>query len=392
MWRLLFITCLICSLFACTGSSQTTKTVLPGAYQLEEYLPYLIDKRVGLLVNHSSIINDSHLIDTLLSCQVNIQKIFAPEHGFRGSKDAGEYIANYIDEETGIPVISLYGSNKKPSDQQMSGLDVVVFDLQDVGVRFYTYISTLHYIMEACAEHSIPLIVLDRPNPNGDYFDGPVLDMKYKSFVGMHPIPVVHGLTVGELANMINNESWLSSTKKCDLTVVKILNWNHNTKYELPVKPSPNLPNYLSVRLYPSLCFFEATGVSIGRGTMFPFQVIGFPAPGGGSFSFTPKSILGMAKNPKQKDKTCFGLDLRKEKRIPDFTISYFIDFYSRFKDDPEFKLNERWFNLLAGNSSLIKDIKEGVSENDIKVKWEEDLLNYSKLRDKYLLYSKETK
>ena len=270
-----------------------------GAYQFESYLPLLENRRVGMLVNHTSLVGNTHLVDTLQSLGVDIRKVFAPEHGFRGTADAGEAVEDGIDKATGLPLISLYGSNKKPGREQLADLDVIIFDIQDVGARFYTYISTMHYMMEACAENGKKLIVLDRPNPNGMYVDGPVLEPEFRSFVGMHPIPVVHGLTVGELAKMINGEGWLDNGVKCDLTVIAMDGYTHDSEYALPVKPSPNLPNQLSVQLYPSLCLFEATVVSVGRGTYEPFQQIGHPSFTDMPDSFTPVSIDGMSKYPR---------------------------------------------------------------------------------------------
>jgi len=385
---------LLCILFMhITGCKSQTynNRIEPGAYSFNEYLSLLKDKNVGLVVNQSSLVDGTHLLDTLLSYHVNIIKVFAPEHGFRGQMDAGEHVENEIDKKTGIPIISLYGKNRKPSLDQLNDLDAVVFDIQDVGVRFYTYISTMHYMMEACAQSDVEFIVLDRPNPNGDYFDGPILRKEFQSFVGMHPIPIVHGLTVGELADMINGEYWLKDSLQCKLKVIKVKNWKHSIPYELPVKPSPNLPNYLSIRLYPSLCFFEATNISIGRGTYFPFQVIGYPNPNCGSFTFTPKSIEGMSKSPKQENVTCYGLDLRNESLNHKFSLKYFLTFYNQLKNNEEFKFDQRWFNLLAGNDQLYNDIINGLDESQIKLKWKNDLMKYSLLRDKYLLYSKET-
>ncbi len=381
---------LIISINSCSSKNKEAKEVIPAAQCIDDYITYLNGKNVGLLINHSSIVDGTHLLDTLLKRNINIVKVFAPEHGFRGKLDAGEDVKSKIDIKTGIPVISLYGKNKKPTLNQIEDLDVIVFDIQDVGVRFYTYISTMHYMMEACAEASKKMIILDRPNPNGDYFDGPILKSEFKSFVGMHSIPVVHGLTVGELANMINNEGWLNNSIKCNLSVIKVKNWNHSKKYELPINPSPNLPNYISVRLYPSLCFFEATNVSIGRGTYFPFQVIGYPNPDAGEFNFIPQSIDGMSKSPKQLGKKCYGFDLRKESINHRFTLSYFISFYKKYGKDKGYGLNEEWFNLLAGDDYIIQDIKSGLSETEIRKKWKAELKEFSTLRDKYLLYPKE--
>src|SRR5690554_1092672 len=300
-------------------SKDTTKSItsviLPGADQPEAYLPLLKGKKVGLVVNQTSILtqqNNLHLVDFLLKEGIKVQKVFVPEHGFRGDADAGEVVKNDTDRKTGLPLVSLYGNNKKPSESAVADVDIIIFDLQDVGLRFYTYISTLHYLMEACAENGKPLLILDRPNPNGEYIDGPVLKEGFTSFVGMHPIPVVHGLTVGELALMVNGEAWLKNGVKCLLTVVPMDHYRHDRVYKLPVQPSPNLPNHLSIRLYPSLCFFEGTEVSIGRGTDYPFQVAGYPDPAFGDFSFTPESRPG-ASDPLQKGQLCYGLDLRHE-------------------------------------------------------------------------------
>ncbi|TLX75713.1 DUF1343 domain-containing protein [Labilibacter sediminis] len=389
--RLLLALCVLVCLYSCTPIQKVNAQVIPGANSFSEYIDHIRGKRVALLVNHTSVIDDVHLVDTLLSYNISVTTIFAPEHGFRGKKDAGESVNDQVDQETGIPIVSLYGKNKKPTNNQLENVDVVLFDIQDVGVRFYTYISSMHYMMEACAENNKQLIVLDRPNPNGDYFSGPILKPDFKSFVGMHPIPVVHGLTVGELSKMINEEGWLKGGKKCELQVVMVKNWNHNTKYNLPIKPSPNLPNYNSVRLYPSLCFFEATKVSVGRGTYFPFQVIGYPDKSTGDFMFIPQSIEGMAKKPKQEGVKCYGIDLRESTEQHKLDLSYFISFYNRYGNQSSFGLDERWFNLLAGNGQLIKDIKTGLTLHEIEQSWQEELQGYSKLRDKYLLYDKET-
>lgn len=361
--------------------------ILPAADQPDNYLHFLENKNVGLVVNHTSLAGSIHLVDFLISKNMNVKKIFAPEHGFRGDASAGAEIADGVDVKTGVPVFSLYGKTKKPNDAHLKDLDIVVFDIQDVGCRFYTYISTMHLVMEACAEHHIPLVILDRPNPNGDYVAGPILKSKYQSFVGMHPIPVVHGLTVGELAQMINGENWLDNNLMCDLKVVKVGNYSHSDKYELPVNPSPNLPNYLSVRLYPSLCFFEATSVSVGRGTDFPFQVLGGLKPGLGAFHFTPKSIPGVAINPLNKDKKCYGIDLRNLNEIPEFTLQFFLEFYSNYTNEKEFLTRESWLNQLAGTDDLIQQIREGKNEAEIFRSWNPELENYKTFRKKYLLY-----
>ncbi|TAJ15025.1 DUF1343 domain-containing protein [Marinilabiliaceae bacterium JC017] len=388
MRKLVFITLLCGLLTGCQGGN-TPKEIIKGIEKTSDYLPLLKGKNVGVLVNHTSQIHGTHLIDTLLAMQVQVKRIFAPEHGFRGNADAGEHIKSGTDPMTGLPVISLYGKNKKPSPEQLKGLDVVIFDIQDVGVRFYTYISSMHYMMEACAENGVKLIVFDRPNPNGDYVDGPVLDTtRFRSFVGMHPIPIVHGLTVGELALMINGEGWLKDGMKCDLTVMTMANYTHSTPYAIPVKPSPNLPTDLSIRLYPSLCFFEATKVSVGRGTLFPFQVIGYPDEKFGDFSFTPESIPGMSKHPLQEGKACYGVDLRTASMAHRLTLAYLLDFYEKSGKDSAFISNPRWFNLLSGTDRLLTQIQNGKTEAEIKASWSEELNAYLNLRKKYLLYS----
>ncbi|MDW7692379.1 DUF1343 domain-containing protein [Flammeovirgaceae bacterium SG7u.111] len=358
-----------------------------GAERFGEYLPLLKGKRVALVVNQTSVVGEVHLLDTLLSQGVGVKAVFAPEHGFRGDADAGESVKNSVDSKTGVPVVSIYGKTKKPSEEMLKDIDVVVFDIQDVGVRFYTYISTMHYVMEACAEQGKQFIVLDRPNPNGEYVAGPVLDLEFQSFVGMHPIPVVHGLTVGELAKMINQEKWLENGAQCDLTVIPVANYSHLDSFSLPIKPSPNLPNDQSIRLYPSLCFFEPTSVSIGRGTLFPFQVVGYPDSSFGEFSFTPKSIEGLSKYPKLQDKECFGLDLR-EVEAKQFNMSYLVDYYEKSKQlGVEFFTNRKFFNLLAGNDKLVKELEEGKTVAEIEQGWEKELETYKGMRKKYLIY-----
>lgn len=350
----------------------------------------LKDKRVGLVVNQTSILESTqtHLLDALLAEGVSIKKVFAPEHGFRGTADAGEAVSDSRDIKTGVPIISIYGKNKKPSAEQLADLDVVVFDIQDVGARFYTYISTMHYVMEACAENRKEFIVLDRPNPN-DFVDGPMRRKGFESFVGVDPLPLLHGLTVGELAWMINNEGWLKSTPdSCKLKVVKIENWRHGDPYFLPVKPSPNLPNDQSIRLYPSLCFFEATNVSVGRGTYFPFQVIGFPDKKYGSFSFTPCSLPGFDSNPLQKDKECFGIDLREYPFEGGLSLRFFLSFYNKAgKDQAFFFSRPTWFDLLSGGKELRFQIIRGLTENEIRATWQPELKKYKEIRKKYLLY-----
>ncbi|UZD23648.1 DUF1343 domain-containing protein [Algoriphagus halophytocola] len=359
-----------------------------GAEQPELYLELLQGKNVGIVANQTSILPQSgnqHVVDFLLAKGVNIKKVFVPEHGFRGQADAGEKVDNSVDAKTGLPIISLYGNNKKPKPAQIADLDLLIFDLQDVGTRFYTYISTMHYLMEAAAENGKQVLIFDRPNPNGDYIAGPVLKKGFESFVGMHPIPVVHGLTVGELAQMINGEKWLKAGVTADLQVIPVANWNHDTPYALPVKPSPNLPNDLSIRLYPSTCFFEGTVISLGRGTYFPFQVYGYPDPKFGDFTFTPVSIDGMSKSPKHQDKICYGVDLRNEELTHRFSLKYLLDAYEKSGKGQAFFTN--YFNTLAGTDQLKNMIIAGKSEAEITASWKADLEKYSTLRTKYLIY-----
>ncbi|WP_163717160.1 exo-beta-N-acetylmuramidase NamZ family protein [Mangrovibacterium lignilyticum] len=379
---------LLSLLFFAASCTVDAQAILCGADQPSEYLGLLEGKKVGLVVNQSSQVGDQHLLDFLLDNGVAVQSIFCPEHGFRGDADAGEEVGDQKDEKTGLPVISLYGKNRKPTLAQLAGLDVLVFDIQDVGVRFYTYLSTLNYVMEACAEEDLSLLVLDRPNPNGDYVAGPILKPEFKSFVGMHPIPVVHGCTLGELARMINGEGWLENSVACRLTVIPVQNYTHQAAYSLPIKPSPNLPNDLSIRLYPSLCFFEATNMSIGRGTYFPFQVIGYPDPKMGEFQFTPESIAGMAKNPKQEGKICYGVDLRDASLSHRFSLEYFLRYYHQFNNEADFLSSAKWFNLLAGTDELLKMIRSGADWPEIEASWEGELDSYKSMRKKYLLYS----
>jgi uncharacterized protein YbbC (DUF1343 family) len=362
--------------------TQQAKPLQTGAEQLELYLPQLKGKRVGLVVNQTSVVGQTHLVDTLLSRGVKVAVIFAPEHGFRGEADAGAHVKDAKDIRTGLPIISLYGKNKKPSAAQVKDLDILVFDIQDVGTRFYTYISTMHYVMEAAAENNKPVLVLDRPNPNGHYIDGPVLEMEHKSFVGMHPLPIVHGLTVGELAEMINGEKWLEGQRQADLTVVPVANYTHNTGYILPVKPSPNLPNQQAIILYPSLCLFEGTNVSVGRGTPTPFQVIGSPYYTNKGFSFTPVSTAG-ATEPPYKGKTCYGLDLTDPSKAQPFTLAYLLEMYQNSTQKDKFFNN--FFEKLAGTSR--EQIIAGKTEAEIRASWEPALANYRNLRKQYLLY-----
>lgn len=359
-----------------------------GASRLELYINKLEDKNVGVIANQTSIINGTHLIDTLISKGINVIKIFTPEHGFRGTADEGASINNSIDEKTQLPIISLYGNNKKPNETQLKDIDILIFDLQDVGTRFYTYISTMTYIMEAAAENNIPLIVLDRPNPNGFYVDGPVLEPENKSFVGLHQVPIVYGLTIGEYALMVNGEYWLSDSLQCDLTIIPLGNYDRNAIYELPVKPSPNLPNWESVYLYPSLCFFEGTIVSVGRGTEFPFQVYGHPKMTD-DFVFTPRQSDGR-RAPLLCDEECHGEylmtyahDFKRNKN--QINLSWIINAYNQLKEEGKFFNN--FFVKLSGTNELQQQIEQGMTEKEIRATWKEGLDNYKKIRKKYLMY-----
>jgi len=386
-----FISAIAFSIFIFTSSSciGDERQPIPGANQIELYKNIIEGKSVAVVANQTSMIGSTHLVDKLLSIEINIKVIFSPEHGFRNLADAGEIINNGKDPETGIPLISLYGSHLKPTSQDLSGIDVVIFDIQDVGTRFYTYISTLHYIMESCAENHVKCLVLDRPNPNGFYFDGNILDTAYSSFVGMDPVPVVHGMTVGEYAGMINGEGWLKNGISCDLVVIKCKNYSHKTLYDLPVKPSPNLPNQTSVYLYPSICFFEGTAISLGRGTSFPFQVFGSPDLPDKGFSFIPESVPG-AKNPPLLGIKCFGTDLRDaiEKKLapkPELNLDWLISAYNDFPQKDKFFTS--YFDVLAGGPVLREQIQKGMTSEQIRETWKEGLARFSKIRQKYLLY-----
>jgi uncharacterized protein YbbC (DUF1343 family) len=371
-------------------SAQRKAPVITGAEQMDLVVELLGDKRVGLVVNQSSILDRSrvHLLDTLLARGVDVRKVFAPEHGFRGMEEAGAPVDDSRDVRTGLPVLSLYGRNRKPAASQLSDLDVLVFDIQDVGVRFFTYISTMHYVMDACAASGKEFVVLDRPNPN-DFVDGPVRKKGYESFVGLDPIPVLHGLTVGELACMINGEGWLDGgAGSCRLQVVKIKNWRHGAPYFLPVKPSPNLPNDLAVRLYASLGWFEGTNMSIGRGTFFPFQLIGYPDPSYGDYTFVPEAIENMDTNPVHKNKVCYGVDLREIAFPGGLTLRYVMDFFEKSGRRSSFFSRPNWFDLLAGEANLRRQILAGMSEDEIRLMWQEELDAYRSIRSKYLLYA----
>jgi len=367
--------------------AQTLEKPLMGVEQTSVYLPLLGTQNIALVTNQTGVFTNSssqtHMVDSLVSLGVNLKKIFAPEHGFRGKADAGEHVINGLDVSTGLPIISLYGSNKKPTNRQLEGIDLLIFDIQDVGARFYTYISTLHYVLEAAAENNIAVLVLDRPNPNGHFVDGPVLEKDCQSFVGMHPVPIVHGMTVGEYAKMIVGEQWIDTDKKCDLTVIPVKNYTHQTPYSLPIKPSPNLPNDQAVNLYPSLCLLEPTPVSIGRGTVFPFQVYGIPQ-WEGSFSFVPKSISG-ARYPKFENQVCYGVDLRNAKKLSKVSLEWLIAAYEAYPEKDAFFTSG--FDRIAGTKKLQEQIKKGMDEDAIRASWEPELNRYKSMRKYYLLY-----
>lgn len=388
--RVVFLLLLSCMGLANAQNEEKGDLVI-GAERFDKLKTLLEDKRIGLVVNQTSILNNeiqTHLLDALVENGFQVKVVFAPEHGFRGIADAGEIVKDSKDIKTGIPIVSIYGKQKAPTAEQMADIDAVVFDIQDVGARFYTYISTMHYVMEACAENDKELIVLDRPNPN-DYIDGPIRQPGFRSFVGVDPIPLLHGLTVGELASMINGEGWLKTGENsCKLEVVTMLNWKHGDPYWLPVKPSPNLPNDQAVRLYPSLCFFEATSFSVGRGTYHPFQVIGYPDKKFGDFSFTPTSLPGFDTHPIQKDKVCYGINLQEYPFEGGLTLKFVLYFYDKCGKNASFFFSRvKWFDLLAGTDQLRKQIIAGMDEEEIRETWKEDLDNYKEMRKKYLLY-----
>jgi len=369
----------------------STPSIIVGANQLEKYLPLLKNKSIGIVANQTSVIfknkqenQFTHIVDSLVSLDINIQKVFAPEHGFRGKADAGEHVTNGKDPKTGIDIISIYGKNKKPSAIQLKGLDIIVFDIQDVGARFYTYISSLHYVMEACAENNIPMLILDRPNPNGHYTDGPILEAVHKSFVGMHPIPIVHGMTIGEYAQMINGEKWLNNGVQCDISIIKCENYNKQITYSLPIKPSPNLPNDTAINLYPSLCFFEGTTVSVGRGTEMQFQIYGAPYLPKTDFNFIPKPNEG-AKYPKHENKVCYGEDLRKTLKLDLLNLEWLSNAYNLSANKESFF--NKFFTKLAGTKKLQQQIVSGMKHHDIRKSWIKELHQYDKMRTTYLLY-----
>ncbi len=378
---------LLFSSIVITGFGQRAP-IQVGADQIDQLDDLLNNKNIALVVNQTSYSGNTHLVDLLIAKKYKIKIIFSPEHGFKGKADAGEHVENGLYGKDKIPLVSLYGKNKKPKPDQLNNIDVVIFDIQDVGARFYTYISTMHYVMEACAEQNTSFIVLDRPNPMGMYVDGPVLEPAFQSFVGMHPIPIVHGLTVGELATMINGEQWLKNGVQCELNVIKCINYEHKSSYSLSKKPSPNLPNDLSIHLYPSLCLFEGTRISIGRGTYMPFQQVGYPGFKNTGYTYKPVSISGMSKYPKFENKVCNGYKLDTSSIKHAFDIRYLLEFHKHYTSNNEnsFFLSN-FFEKLAGTASLRKQLQNGATEQDIRASWEPKLSNYKVMRKKYLLY-----
>ena len=380
----ILLACLSILWFSATSYAQESNSI-PAANHTEDYLPFLKGFSIGVVSNQTSNIGTTHLVDSLVSLGINIKTVFAPEHGFRGNIDAGEYVKDGKDSKTGLPIISLYGKNKKPKPEQIEDLDILLFDIQDVGARFYTYLSTLHYIMEAAAEADIKVIVLDRPNPNAHYIDGPILKAENSSFIGLHPVPIVYGMTIGEYAKMINGEGWLQNEQKCDLRVIPLKNYNRNNAYELPVRPSPNLPNAQSIALYPSLCLFEGTPVSAGRGTEQQFQIFGSPDLDSElyTYTFTPQANLG-AKYPKFKGERCFGKDLSTYTPPNKIELQWLINAYKQYDNKSFFT---PFFDKLAGNTSLKKKIISGMSAEKIRESWKSDLQDFQVIRSKYLIY-----
>lgn len=393
---LLFFVSIPHFIFSQFYSGQALKKIYPidiktGAERMDVYLPRIQGKKIAIVGNQTSIIGNTHIVDTLVSLKIDVIKIFCPEHGFRGEAEAGEKVKSGVDQKTGIPIVSLYGSKKKPSADDLKDINIILFDMQDVGVRFYTYISTLHYIMEVCAENQIQLIILDRPNPNGFYVDGPILDTNFKSFIGMHPVPIVHGLTIGEYGKMINEEGWLGVNKKCDLKIITVIGYNHRWLYQVPVSPSPNLSSMEAIYLYPSLCLFEGTVISVGRGTNRPFQVFGHPDLKSGTYEFTPKSIKGMAVKPMFENQVCKGYDLVefaddmicKYRKI---YLFWLMESYKELGSKKDFFSNSM-FDKLAGSSHLREMIIAGKTEEEIRKSWQQGIENFKIIRKKYLLY-----
>ena len=389
--RTTVITSLLFCITLCTNAQKTNNSrIAVGAEQTSEYFPILKNKKIAVFSNHTGMIGNKHTIDVLLENKLNVVAIFSPEHGFRGNADAGEHVSSSVDSKTGVPILSLYdGKAGRPSEESMRKFDVLLVDIQDVGLRFYTYYISMVKLMDACAEYNRKMIILDRPNPNGHYVDGPILDMKYKSGVGWLPIPVVHGMTLGELALMVNGEKWLPASKECDVTVIKCKNYTHHSLYQLPVAPSPNLPNMKAIYLYPSTCYFEATPVSLGRGTSLPFQIYGHPNMRGYDYAFTPKSVPG-AKNPPQLDKLCYGKDLSglsdKEIWEKGVDLSYVIDAYTNLNMGEHFF--RPFFELLIGTDYVRKMIIQGKSADEIKAMWKDDVEKFKVQRKPYLLYA----
>ena len=386
MKKILLIVILTCITFYCQANQNR---VIVGAEQTNVYLPLLKNKRIAIFSNHTGMIGNKHLLDVLLENKINVVAIFSPEHGFRGNADAGEHVSSSVDSKTGVPILSLYdGKLGRPSEESMRKFDLLIVDIQDVGLRFYTYYASMFRLMDACAEYNRKMLILDRPNPNGHYVDGPILDMKYKSSVGWLPIPIVHGMTLGELALMVNGERWLPASRICDITVIKCKNYTHQTMYELPIPPSPNLPNMKAVYLYPSTCYFEATPVSLGRGTQLPFQIYGHPNMLGYDYTFTPQSIPG-AKNPPQLNRICHGVNLselsNEEIWKKGVDLSYLIDAYRNLNMDDYFF--RPFFELLTGRDYVRKMIKQGKNADEIKAMWKEDVEKFKIQRKPYLIY-----
>ncbi|MFH1119714.1 MAG: DUF1343 domain-containing protein [Bacteroidota bacterium] len=373
-----------------TAFATYEQAIRPAAERTRHYFGKLENKCIGVVANQTSMIGQTHLVDSLLSAGINVVRVFTPEHGFRGQAEAGEHVDNNTDDMTGLPLVSLYGDHRKPTAEDLSGIDLIVFDLQDVGARFYTYISTLSLVMEACAENNVSLLVLDRPNPNGFYIDGPVLEPGFNSFVGMHPVPVVHGLTLAEYARMVNGEHWLKDSIRCDLDWVEVSGYNHRKFYRLPVRPSPNLPDMESVYLYPSLCFFEGTPVSVGRGTDHPFSIIGFPGFTGGDIVFTPESRAGASLNPLYKDIECSGFNLGSEaaslQNNPGIRLKWLLEMYRACSEKEKFFTS--FFSKLAGTDQLRRQIEAGLSEDEIRASWQQGLSDFQEIRHQYLLYN----
>jgi uncharacterized protein YbbC (DUF1343 family) len=385
MKRIFSASLLLCLVVIATANAQVKPRLQVGAEQIHIYVPQLKDKRVAVYANNTAALGHVHLVDILVSTKVNVVKIFSPEHGFRGDVPDGDTVNDSKDEKTGIKIVSIYGdNNKKPTAAHLADVDVVIFDIQDVGTRFFTYISSLHYLMEACAENKKKLFILDRPNPNG-YVDGPILQAENKSFVGMHPIPIAHGLTIGELAKMINGEGWLEGGKKADIEVIAMSNYTHHDSIALPIKPSPNLPNDHAIALYPSICLFEGTALSLGRGTQNPFEFIGHPDLKDQPFQFTPVSIPTMSGKPKLENQVCYGIDLRKVKAERRVNLKYLIDMYNQFPDKDKFFIP--YIDKLSGTKQFKEQVRQGMTEEQIRATWTADLDKYKEMRKKYTMY-----